>query len=454
MTQGGLTGRLTMTVGLLTSGIVFIVAVAIAGLVYVQTELQIKRDLSRAASAIIRDELLSAKGNIGLQKQDGGQSLAVLLRNLDVSLYIRDASGSALASYGIYRTVGQSGLGELMRNIPEGTRFLPLYKDIELPTVGRVDTYAVPLTEGETVVGLMQLTRVNNMWQVLGRALLFALLIVLPFSWMLAVFVIRWGTKRTLSPLSELVSSVERLDVDHLPEHLVHPRAMDDDVRTLHRTLETLMARIRETIARQREISENVSHEFKTPLTRIATRLGVLSASASSSDKKILDLAIRELVDLGEQVDGLLDLAIYGSSPGQGVSIVLKPFLLDLVSRMATKGHRINLSIPESFEVILPQGHARIIFRNLLENAIKYAVPESEISVTATQTDTHRSIVVLNKVDPSRAFDGDVFKRKERGTAGRGYGLGLAIVRDIVHQLGLAIDYRHSSGAVRVSLRV
>ena len=98
MIRGNLINRLTITVGLLTSGIVMVSAIAIAGLVYIQTELKMKQDLSRAATAIIRDELLSGNGSIGLQKKDGGKSLADMLRNLDISLYITVASDTRLLS--------------------------------------------------------------------------------------------------------------------------------------------------------------------------------------------------------------------------------------------------------------------------------------------------------------------------------------------------------------------
>jgi|GEM_PF-2144781 len=455
MKRGRLVQRLTVMVGLMTSVIVLLVALSIAALVYFQTELNIRRELARAAVMIVRDELMGESGKIRLQKEDGGQSLTVLLRNLDLSLIIRDATGTAIASYGIYRTIPSLDSDKLAGALTEATKLgRAVYVDKEMTGIGRVDTYSLPLLEGSHTVGSMQLTRINNIWSIIGKSLGFALLVMLPIIWVISAIGIRWGTKRTLAPLSELVSAVEALDVDELPETLGKPHAMDEDVGVLYSTLSILIARIRATIKRQREISENLSHEFKTPLTRIATRLGLLSGKIKADDRRIVDVATAELVDLGEQVDGLLDVAIYGSIADRGTSLRLKFFVENMVATIAHKGHTVVVDIPPDFHIRIPQGHARIIIRNLLDNAIKYGSPGTDIHISTVRDGKGWSLVVANAVDTNHIPTGNIFRRRFRGVGSRthGYGLGLAIVKDVTKQLGFGLTYRVSNNTVTITV--
>lgn len=460
MRKIGLSARLTMTVGILASGIVAIAAVSIGMLIYLQSEQQIRKQLSAASTVIINDYLMNDQGQVSLQKKDDGQSLVVLLRNMDMSLFLTNASGSAIAEYGIYRSISASDKSILFQAGDAGDTHnssAGVYVDKEISQIGRLDTYTVPLRNGSAIIGYMQITRINNIWPIIMQSLLWALLIQLPVTWIAAVYVIRWGTRQTLAPLGQLVSTVETLDVDHLPENLSEPVRMDYDVRLLYQTFHVLMARIRSTLTRQKEISQNVSHEFKTPLTRVITRLALIVEKVSPEQRTIVEGAMQELVGLGQQVDGLLDMAVYETSVEQSgtAGFLFSPFIRNLGANLP-KSKRVTYHIPRGMKLPIPEGHARIIWRNLLENAAKYSSGNGAIDVSAHETPHAWSVSVSNAVDRAAAPSSRVFLRHYRGFVShsiQGHGLGMAIVRDVCKQLHLELDYEVDND-MRVCVRI
>lgn len=443
-----LSTRLTMMVGVLASCIVAIAAISIGMLVYVQSEHQIRNQLSSASTIIIKDYLMNEEGIVAHQAKDNGQSLVMYLRNMDMSVLLVNSSGLTIAEYGIYRNIKEADKKNLFDTIvleAVKRKGSGIYTDKELPQVGRLDTFTVPLRNGSEIIGYMQLSRINNIWPIITQSLLWALLIQLPITWVAAVYMIRWGTYRTLSPLNELVSTVETLDIDRLPESIREPARMDHDVLLLYKTLRALISRIRSTLIRQREISLNVSHEFKTPLTRVITRLALIVHEVTPAHKTVINSVMKELVDLGQQVDGLLDVATNETSMAQFLSpsILLKPLIEELCTKLPRATH-VAYHIPHDMKVPIPEGHARILWRNLLDNASKYGLAHGTIDIAAHETHNRWFVSVSNAADKTVIATPHVFLRHYRGFVShsiQGYGLGMAIVRDICRQLKLDVNY-------------
>lgn len=456
MQRLGLSQKLMLTVGMLATVIVMIATFIIGILIYVQTEQQIKKQLTQTSQRIINDHLMGVDGSVVLQKKDEGQALVVLLRNMDMSMYMTDASGSALATYGIYRNIKNANLAMLFSkaDIPTIGQF-GTYVDKQIIQIGRVDTYTVPLRSGPIIVGYMQLARINYIWPVLITSFFWALLIQLPITWFVSVFVIRWGTQSTLSPLRELVKKVEELNIDELPETFSITSQMDHDVRILTETLKALIIRISSSLTRQREMAQNLSHEFKTPLARVNARLTVLRPQVSEPYKKNIDAIMQEIVSLGQQVDGLLDLATHESSHIPSHQPWRFLTLLSELTSQLSNPERVVLDVPKTFSIPIPIGHARMIWRNILENAAKYGAAGGIIHVQVRDVGKRWNVSVLNAT-PSLATKENVFVRQYRGIMSKsiqGHGLGMAIVRDLCKQLGLEVSY-NADNPMRVCVEV
>lgn len=431
-----------VTVGLMVSALVILVTMCIAFLVYVQTERQIEAELARASSEIVQTYLLYTNGAIALQNEDAGESLSVYLRNVNVSLYIRSRDNRVHAAYGLYRTVGENGVRLLTSDTQMDSDAIVskgIYRDVHIESIGRIDTYTVPLHDGTRVLGSMQIAQINNIWPIVERSLFISLLFQVPIILLLTMVVVRWGTYRTVEPLMDLVHQVRGLDSDNLPEGLRKSTYSDSDIALLQDTLESLLKRIRQAFLRQKQISQNVSHELKTPLTRIVMQLESVRHTASPQDRTLISGALGELVELGSQIDGLLDIAMHEFHTGPKDKLYMSSYLRELAARLMPDNH-VRIDVPKDMVVFIPKSHARIIWGNILENASKYSEKGKPIIVSADYGATTWSVTVTN-ISTDRVETHGIFDRGKRGsTKLYGHGLGMSIVRDVCRQLGLQVS--------------
>jgi signal transduction histidine kinase len=196
----------------------------------------------------------------------------------------------------------------------------------------------------------------------------------------------------------------------------------------------------------------DVSHELRSPLTRLKVALEMLphgeKRQQMTADVAEMEIMIAELLELERLRDG------------RGVRLVrqdLTSLLGDVVEtfRERTPGVRLNMGTQELLLDIDPD-RLRIVFRNLLENAIKYSLPDSRpIQVSAAADAT--AVVVRVSDDGPGIPDGDIgnlfepFFRVDRSRSKKtgGYGLGLSICKRIVEAHGgtIAVENNPTRGA-------
>lgn len=442
----GLSGRLFVTITILSTVLVAAVTAATGFFVYFQTETQMKSQLTGAARTIIADYLMAENGAITLRKRDDGQSLATYLRMMDLNLAIVDASGSSVARYGLYRSIDDRTFPSVfgpqdfrrVAGTPSGW-----YGDKYVADIGTLDTFTAPLSSGGNALGYIQVMRLNYLWPIIVRSLVWALVMQIPLTWVSAMIVIHWGTRHTLRPLNELAVRVGALDLDSLPSSLELTNPMDGDVKAVLDTLNALIRRVRTTLQRERELAQNLSHEFKAPFARIGARLLKLR-DLDDPHRRVVESIQRDIVAMGQQVDSLLDVALHETTAANGDRPWhVKPFMEELTASLP-EGGRYSIDIPDTLLLSMPIGHARTLWRNILDNAMKYGVAGGEIRISGSSEAGRWKICVTNAFSDVPAPSASVFLRRYRGLVThsvQGYGLGMAIVRDIARQLGLDVSF-------------
>ena len=196
------------------------------------------------------------------------------------------------------------------------------------------------------------------------------------------------------------------------------------------------------------ELSGLVSHELRTPLTVI---IGAVNTVLSEEDllsaqekRQLLNDAAAEAESLSHLLGNLLELSrvraeqlVLHTEPVNTRVIVQK--VIDNISKQTTP-NRFSLDFPKG----LPPAYAdplrleRILY-NLLDNAIKYSPPKSDIRISAKTKGGHLVISVkdqgegISAEDQSRLFA--PFQRLENAGA-KGIGLGLLVCRRLVEAHG------------------
>jgi two-component system phosphate regulon sensor histidine kinase PhoR len=184
-----------------------------------------------------------------------------------------------------------------------------------------------------------------------------------------------------------------------------------------------------------------VSHELRTPLARLLALLE--SALLPGADQpELIGRARVEVERIGELIDDVLFLSELES--GRAVvalgSIralpVIERVAAEVADRASAAGVDLEIVCTASFELPLRARMLQVVVENLLLNAIRHAGPDTTCTISCTESDKARVLVVSDtgagvaEEDQPRLFER--FYRTDRARSTRGTGLGLAIVKHVV----------------------
>jgi two-component system phosphate regulon sensor histidine kinase PhoR len=193
----------------------------------------------------------------------------------------------------------------------------------------------------------------------------------------------------------------------------------------------------------------SVSHELRTPLARLLALLE-LAGLPGEDVTALVDQARGEIDQIRELIDEVLFLAELES----GARVValgaepLLPVLTEVVTELEEQAARAGVALRVEGDAdvtaeVRPR-MLRVVARNLAENAIRYAGPGTNATLSARREDGQTVLsarddgVGVDQADLPRLFER--FYRADRSRASRGTGLGLAIVKHVVTSAGGTVE--------------
>lgn len=200
----------------------------------------------------------------------------------------------------------------------------------------------------------------------------------------------------------------------------------------------------------RREFVVNVSHELKTPIGAISLMSEALDSAADQPDR-VREFAGRlrtESQRLAQLVQQFIEL-----SRVQASDTVIESTLLDVRQCIddavdgvrdlaAARSVTIDVSAARHAAIRCERRTVSMALRNLLENAIRYSVPQSRVSVTVLEVHGAVEVAIVDQgIGISSADQERIFERFFRADAARdresgGTGIGLAIVKHVMRQHG------------------
>jgi signal transduction histidine kinase len=212
-----------------------------------------------------------------------------------------------------------------------------------------------------------------------------------------------------------------------------------------------------DALRRQRTFVADASHELRAPLTRLHTRAQLLARRASGRDAEDLGHLVRGTRELGEIVEDLLLSAQAGDRP-EFEPVELGVLAEEVVAAEAVRAGegRVRLAVTRERRPYVVQGvptALRRVLSALLDNALGHTPPGGSIEVwLGVPDDRHVELRVRDTGVGFPAADADrLFERFARGSDGDGrrFGLGLALVREVVtgHGGTIAAAGRPGAGA-------
>ncbi|MBM7454044.1 two-component system phosphate regulon sensor histidine kinase PhoR [Acholeplasma morum] len=193
----------------------------------------------------------------------------------------------------------------------------------------------------------------------------------------------------------------------------------------------------------KRDFFANVSHELKTPLTAIKGSAELIHYDmVSKTDEKILSKDIIYQVEtMNSLIQDMLELSRLETRPKLELEVINLKSLLELVLEQL-QSTAISKSIKIAFETEDMQikgviSDFRSLFKNLIENAIKYNVDGGMIDIKLYKKDAIYFVVKdtgigIPKDQTDRIFERFYQVNKTRSKLQNGTGLGLSIVKHVV----------------------
>jgi two-component system osmolarity sensor histidine kinase EnvZ len=207
------------------------------------------------------------------------------------------------------------------------------------------------------------------------------------------------------------------------------------------------MAEDVEQAGRERELMlAGVSHDLRTPLTRLRLSLELMGDRSDLTDDMVRDI---------EDMDAILDQFLAFIRDGRDESVE-EVDLSDLVREVAAPYNQTVEKVRLRLEPIQPFPLRRVsmkrLLNNLIGNALHHAGNGVEVAAYVSG-DTAAPYVVLSVMDRGAGIDPseleaifNPFTRGDRARGGKGTGLGLAIVKRIASMHGGNVELRNRTG--------
>lgn len=233
------------------------------------------------------------------------------------------------------------------------------------------------------------------------------------------------------------------------------PVSGDDEFAALASNMNAMLDRIEKLFQGIRQVSDNIAHDLRSPLTRLRADVEVaLQQDDPAKYRETLGRALEELQKMQEIFQSLLSLgqAEAGSLQIRKKPLDLSALLEDVVELygplMEEKEQTLTTRIPPGVMISGDRQLLAQVFSNLFDNAIKY-VPAGGVIELAMARRGERVEIVLADSGPgivpemrSKVFDR--FVRLDPSRTLPGTGLGLSLVKAFVELHGGAVSLSDS----------
>jgi two-component system osmolarity sensor histidine kinase EnvZ len=222
------------------------------------------------------------------------------------------------------------------------------------------------------------------------------------------------------------------------------------EVRQAAAAFNRMQERIRRFLAQRTDMLASVSHDLRTPLTRLRLALAMLPPHPET-EEDVAEMSA-DVDEMERMIGGYLAFA-RGEGVEQAEPTNLSGLLEEVAAGARRAGADVNLEVTPALTLPLRADAIRRAINNLVDNARRHA---RHVVLAAARQGTRLVMVTVDDDGPGIPPDQreTVFRPFERG-AGGGTGLGLTIARDIVRAHGGEIFLEESPlGGLRARIRL
>ncbi len=258
---------------------------------------------------------------------------------------------------------------------------------------------------------------------------------LLPLSWILVLI----GVGRILKPLADVTMAVTLRDASSLAP--IPGKNIPAEAAPLITEINSLLLRIQESIESRRNFVMDAAHELRTPLTALQLQIDNLAQSRSPEDMEVRIAELRFGMQRASHIVAqLLRMARYEASEHTSararvdLGSVMKHCISSIIPVADKSGIDLGMVCDEEAEILANDDDLRILFGNLLDNAVRYTQSGGRIDVAI---EVKGQMVSVSIVDNGPGIPEEMLPRvfdrffRVQGHQVEGSGIGLALVQAI-----------------------
>lgn len=217
----------------------------------------------------------------------------------------------------------------------------------------------------------------------------------------------------------------------------------------------------REMVQHTSDFINNMVHEFQTPLSNIRFAANLIRKKEHTiNDEKVseyVSVIIHENHKLEKNVEEILKVMCDGNDIGSLEAVDLHPLIQNTCNDFKTRIESLQGTITTDFSathstIEATTDHFKLIFSNLIDNAIKYSAGSPQIIISTKNHGNNIQIAVKdNGIGMEKKELPKIFEKYYRVSTGdvhnvKGFGLGLTYVKKLIEKYGGKIEVNSSVG--------
>lgn len=298
----------------------------------------------------------------------------------------------------------------------------------------------------------------------LQEVILYTIIIILLVSVGLAL-AMGWFTGQTLLARIGRINTTAKAITSGDFSQRVPLSGRHDEFDELAEHLNSMLMRIEHLLNGMRQVTDNIAHDLRKPLSRLRNRLEItlLETRDTAEYRQVLAETIEDADELIRTFNALLEIAQTeaGSFRGEWKPVDLSALLTglgELYQELAeSQGKQLSIDVQPGLGVTGNRHLLAQAVSNLLDNAIKYTGADGQISLQAHPLPAGLA-VQINDNGPGIPADQyalvwERFSRLDAARSTPGSGLGLSLVRAVVELHGASIRLQDNRPGLSVQLR-
>jgi len=270
------------------------------------------------------------------------------------------------------------------------------------------------------------------------------LMILEPILFLLLLFMVSKVTDKILQSINKITKTANEIYVTDFSSEIPPPK-YDNEIKNLVDSFNLMIKRLKNGVQVLEQFNSDVSHELKTPLTVIKGEIEL--TLNKKRDSNYYENTLKTISSETEQIQLIVDnLLLLTKFTKENIKQTFREESLDSLLLMVLekfnnqlKAKNIKVHIDEFESISLPVNTILVttVFSNLIDNAIKYSLDNTNINISLFKKEKIHFIIKDEGIGISNKHLSKVLDRFYRIDGSRnkkikGFGLGLSIVKNSV----------------------